>query len=71
MTIRGICELLSLFAMPNNQYPGIQWSGKFFRIFKLIIYSFIVAMSDLVHDVEAIHTAKTDNSIWKPFLKYE
>ena len=43
----------------------------FFRIFKLIIFSFIVAMSDLVHDVEAIHTIKTDNSIWKPFLKYE
>ena len=27
----------------------------FFRIFEIIIFCFVVAMSDLVHDVEAIH----------------
>ena len=31
------------------------FSGQFFRIFEIIIFCFVVALYDLVHDVEAIH----------------
>ena len=30
-------------------------SGQFFRIFEIIIFCFVVAISDLVHDVEAMY----------------
>ena len=41
----------------------------FFRIFEIIIFCFVVAICNLVHDVEA--TYDSVNSIWKSFLKYE
>ena len=31
------------------------FSGQFFRIFEIIICCFVVAICDLVHDVETIH----------------
>ena len=30
------------------------FSGRFFRIFEIIIFCFVVAICDLVHDVETI-----------------
>ena len=33
---------------------GGWFSGLFFRIFEIILFWFVVAISDLVHDVEAI-----------------
>ena len=30
------------------------FSGQFFRIFEIIIFCFVVAICDLVHDVETI-----------------
>ena len=35
---------------------GDGFSGQFFRIFEIIIFCFVVAIFDLVHDVEAIFT---------------
>ena len=32
-----------------------RFSGQFFRIFEINSFYFIVAMSSLLHDVEAIH----------------
>ena len=37
----------------GTTYDG--FSGQFFRIFEIIFVCFVVAMSDLVQDVEAIH----------------
>ena len=48
------------------------FSGHFFRNFEINFVFFIVSMSDLVHDVEAIYSPPLHaNSIWKSFLKYE
>ena len=35
------------------KYDG--FSGQFFRIFEIIIFCFVVAMCDIMHDVDAIH----------------
>ena len=36
----------------GTTYDG--FSGQFFRIFEIKLFCFVVALSDLVHDVEAI-----------------
>ena len=45
----------------------------FFEFLKLFSFWFVVAVFDLVHDVEAIfhHKSLSSNSIWKYFQKYE
>ena len=49
------------------------FSGQFFHIFEIIMLCFVVAICDLVHDVETIFhiSYKCAYSIWKSFLKYE
>ena len=37
-----------------NETNVDNFSGQFFRIFKIIIFWFVVAICDLVHDVENI-----------------
>ena len=44
----------------------------FFSNFEIKFLGVVVAIFDLVHDVEAIYwPLLTGNSIWKSFLKYE
>ena len=43
-----------------------------FFVFLKLIFCFVVAIFDLVHDVQAMHDPMLSaNSIWKYFLKYE
>ena len=43
----------------------------FVRIFEIRLVCFVVAICDLVQDVEAILSVSlTDNSIWKSLVKY-
>ena len=44
----------------------------FFLIFEIKLFCFVLAMSEVVHDADAIQGLMyTANSIWKSFLKYE
>ena len=46
--------LLRLLSMKLQGY-NVRWSGQLFRSFEIKLFCFVVAVSDLVHDGEAIH----------------
>ena len=44
-----------LLCKPSKSRGEDDFSGNFFRIFEIIIFCLVVAIYDLVHDVEAMY----------------
>ena len=58
--------------MQHSMYDFSMFSGQFFRIFEIIVFCFVVAICDLVHDVETIfHLSYVLTASGNLFLKYE
>ena len=51
--LKPVCFALKARLARDTKYDG--FSGQFFRVFEIIIFCFVVAIFDLVHDVAAIH----------------